>query len=518
VDAYLRRLGRRLWLVPHRRSRVLREARDHLLAATESGMARGLTPREAEAEAAARFGPPGRITRYEVREAGVLWASVVAGVGALAATVLLVAGGNAGVRAPFDYHGGSSFLRDGHPYQSYQSDRPFHFYPTGISAVSGTDAWIVGSPARVAWHWNGSSWARVEMAPPPHKLLRYAGRPRPTETGFTAVATPAPGDVWAVGWEGPPNDHGLVNLWRPLIEHWDGHSWHVSLSLRGDGQLTDVAAGAPDDVWAIGRRVRTHPWDPPGGPMVEHWDGHAWKDLTLPWLPRSSIPTLVSASSKTDVWMQTQLPVRGSVGMLEHWDGHAWTRVPPPFGAHSLADGLTSTSASDAWAVAGYNRHGHSHPIAAHWDGDHWSIIPTPQPNTDSALYDVIAASPTNAWAVGESAWFPDQKPTCQWCGPTGTGHPAGAYYIHWDGKRWNTSPAVRVQLMSVQLALAPNGAAFGVGTCFGTPGFHGLASFIVQLRGSHWTQVRTPERAPKAAAKPTRAAQLCSIAQTRLR
>jgi hypothetical protein len=204
--------------------------------------------------------------------------------------------------------------------------------------------------------------------------------------------------------------------------------------------------------------------------------------------------------------------------MLEHWDGHAWTRVPPPFGAHSLADGLTSTSASDAWAVAGYNRHGHSHPIAAHWDGDHWSIIPTPQPNTDSALYDVIAASPTNAWAVGESAWFPDQKPTCQWCGPTGTGHPAGAYYIHWDGKRWNTSPAVRVQLMSVQLALAPNGAAFGVGTCFGTPGFHGLASFIVQLRGSHWTQVRTPERAPKAAAKPTRAAQLCSIAQTRLR
>jgi hypothetical protein len=378
-----------------------------------------------------------------------------------------------------------------------------------VSAVSGKDAWIVGAPTRVAWHWNGSRWARVAMAAPPHKFLRFRGRPRPTETGFSAVATPAPGDAWAVGWEGPPNDHGLVYLTRPLIEHWDGHSWQVSLSLRGDGQLTDVAAGAPDDVWAIGSRVRTHPWDPPGGPIVEHWDGHAWKDLTLPWIPQSAILTLVSASSKTDVWMQAQLPVRGAVGMLEHWDGHAWTRVPPPFGAHSIADSLTSTSASDAWAVAGYTRHGHSRPIAAHWDGNHWSIIPTPQPNTDSALYDVTAASPNDAWAVGADMRVNPAD---------GTGRGLGAYYIHWDGKRWNTSPAARVTLLSVQLAFAPNGAAFGVGAC-DVIGFHGRpASFIVQLRGSHWTQVRTPQRVPKAAAKRARAAQLCSIAQNRLR
>ena len=143
--------------------------------------------------------------------------------------------------------------------------------------------------------------------------------------------------------------------------------------------------------------------------------------------------------------------------MLEHWDGHAWTRVPPPFGAHSLADGLTSTSASDAWAVAGYSGHGHSHPIAAHWDGNHWSIIPTPQPNTDSALYDVIAASPTDAWAVGESAWFPRPETNLPAVRrTTGTGTVPGAYYIHWDGKRWNTSPAASALSTSVQLALAP--------------------------------------------------------------
>src|SRR3954466_2590645 len=90
LEAYLRRLGRRLWAVPHRRSRLLREARDHLLAATESGIARGLSLADAEEQAVARFGPAGRVARYEMREAGALWASVVAGLAALAVSLLVL--------------------------------------------------------------------------------------------------------------------------------------------------------------------------------------------------------------------------------------------------------------------------------------------------------------------------------------------------------------------------------------------------------------------------------------------
>ena len=70
---------------------------------------------------------------------------------------------------------------------------------------------------------------------------------------------------------------------------------------------------------------------------------------------------------------------------------------------------LASTGWTDAWAVASYSRLGHDHPIAAHWDGNHWTITPTPHHNTDSALFDVIAASPTDAWAVGASARFHPQ-------------------------------------------------------------------------------------------------------------
>jgi hypothetical protein len=515
VDAYLRRLGRRLWVVPHRRSRVLREARDHLLAATEGGIARGLTPADAEAQAVARFGPAGRLTRHEIREAGALWASVVAGLAALTVSLMVLAS-RADVRPLFDYHAGNyGSLHNNQP-NRFSHYRPYQFQPWAISAAPQSDAWIVGAPARVAWHWNGTSWEKTAMAaPPPRDYPGYRKRqhhPGPTEAGFTAVATPAPGDAWAVGWEGPPNDYGNVYLTQPLIEHWDGQAWHVSLSVGGQGQLTDVAAPAPHDVWAIGSRLRKHHGHPRQyQSMIEHWDGHAWHLLTPSWLPTGAALTMVSASSGSDVWMQAE---HHSRGLLEHWDGHTWSQVAEPFGADSLVSSLASTSWTDAWAVASYSRHSHDHPIAAHWDGNHWAITPTPHHNTDSALFDVITASPTDAWAVGASARFhPQGRPACAWCGAGGYGNVPGVYYIHWDGKRWSNSPAARITLNGEKLAVAPDGAAFGVGTCIGRQAPD--TAFIVRLDGSKWTQQRIPQHAPGHATS-TPAAQACSLAQMR--
>ena len=513
VDAYLRRLGGRLWVVPHRRSRLLREARDHLLAATESGIARGLSAADAGAQAVARFGPAGRVARHVMREAGALWASLVAGLAALAVSLMVLAS-RADVQPLFDYHAGlSGNLQN---IQPFDSNRPYQFAPWAISAASKSDAWIVGNSAGVAWHWNGTGWEKIAMARPPRDYPRYRRRhhhPGPTRAGFTAVATPAPGDAWAVGWEGPPNDHGIVYLTSPLIEHWDGHTWRVSLSPAVQGQLTDVAAPAPNDVWAIGWRLRTHHGHPKQyQSMIEHWDGHAWHNLTPSWLPSGAELTMVTASSTSDVWMQAK---RRSRGLLEHWDGHTWSQVDEPFGASSVVSSLASTRWTDAWAVASYTRHAHDHPIAAHWDGNHWSIIPTPQHETDSALYDVIDVSPTDAWAVGASERFhPTGSPPCAWCGASGDSKLPGVYYIQWDGKRWSNSPAARITLDGEHLALAPDGAAFGVGTCLGSQGPPSTA-FIIRLDGSKWTQQQTPEHAPGSSTR-TPAVQVCSLTQMR--
>ena len=534
MEAYLRRLSRRLGVVPHRRSRLLREARDHLLAATESGIARGLSLSDAEAQAVDRFGPAGRVARHEIREAGALWASVVAGLAAVTVSLMVLAS-RADVHPLFDYHAGNyGSLQNVQPSNSNQ---PYKFQPWAISAASQSDAWIVGAPARVAWHWNGTAWEKTAMAPAPRNYPGYRRRlhhPGPIEAGFSAVATPATGDAWAVGWEGPTNDHGIVYHTSPLIEHWDGQAWRVSLSPRVQGQLTGVAAPAPNDVWTIGWRLRKHHGHRMQyQSMIERWDGHGWHDLTLSWLPTGAALTLVSASSSSDLWMQAK---RHGRGLLEHWDGRQWSQVDEPFGADSVVSSLASTGWTDAWAVASYSRLGHDHPIAAHWDGNHWTITPTPHHNTDSALFDVIAASPTDAWAVGASARFHPQgkgcaplgrlvgsptppvacsgnvAPACAWCGAGGYGNVPGVYYIHWDGKRWSNSPAARITLNGEQLTLAPGGAAFGVGTCIGKAQFD--TAFIVRLNGSTWTQQRTPEHAPTRTTRTP--AQVCSLAQMR--
>ncbi len=76
-------------------------------------------------------------------------------------------------------------------------------YVSDIAASSQTNAWIVGSywgsPAGVAWHWDGQEWGAVAMP----------GNPK-------AVTTIADGEAWAVG--------------SGAIAHWDGTQW-VATSL-----------------------------------------------------------------------------------------------------------------------------------------------------------------------------------------------------------------------------------------------------------------------------------------------
>jgi HAAS domain-containing protein len=58
LEAYLSRLGRELRRRGLFDSRIVEEARGHLLDSTEQGIKRGLLPEAAEREAIARFGPP----------------------------------------------------------------------------------------------------------------------------------------------------------------------------------------------------------------------------------------------------------------------------------------------------------------------------------------------------------------------------------------------------------------------------------------------------------------------------
>ena len=165
---------------------------------------------------------------------------------------------------------------------------------TSVDALSGTNAWAVGS-SRTATsrksliqRWNGTSWTIVSSP--------NSGT---SSNSLLGVAAAGPNDIWAVGWKN--SGDGL----RSLLLHYDGTGWTEGATVpkvgTGDNVLTDISAVSNDDVWATGYYV----------------DGTKYKTLTL------------------------------------HYNGTTWSHVPSSNGADGtdILMGIDASSPTNAWTV-----------------------------------------------------------------------------------------------------------------------------------------------------------------------
>ena len=249
-----------------------------------------------------------------------------------------------------------------------------------MAAVSGTDAWAVGSrpdragfPVTLAEHWNGTAWRQVP-APSPKPPLP----PSPADVLY-AVATVSAVDAWAVGGAGEMSGQMAAGL----AEHWNGRHWVAATipRLREGGQLEGVAAVSAREVWAVGS----------GG--------------------------VTSAYGS-------------QVAYALRWDGARWSRVPVPVPGmfHGLNAVARIPGTRQLWAV-GFRaaRPGSpQYPLIERWNGTHWTVTPAPAV-TGGYLTAVTALSPVSAWAVGGIA--------------SPSGPPAGQVILHWNGTAWSRVP-----------------------------------------------------------------------------
>ncbi|MGA7730003.1 MAG: hypothetical protein WCD37_01895 [Chloroflexia bacterium] len=267
----------------------------------------------------------------------------------------------------------------------------------GISASSPSDVWAVGSLSNLV---PGSGRSPL--------IMHYGG------TGWEIMATDvitqrffledvaalAPNNVWAVGsYYG--NTPGIGTPYNKLIIHWDGKAWSVSLK-GGPGEVNGVWATAPDDVWAVGEMGRDRY---AGIATVYHWDGRAWSETPI----RTNYLNDVVALSREDVW------VTGSDTF--HWDGNQWTRSA----AHDSREmqGLVALGANDVWTV-GVATQGVS---IQHWNGLAWTEFPSIA-ERDTRLQAIGGLATDDVWAVGGR--YP------------GSG---AALLLHWDGSQWSAIP-----------------------------------------------------------------------------
>jgi hypothetical protein len=148
-----------------------------------------------------------------------------------------------------------------------------------------------------------------------------------TLNGITAISAT---NAWAVGSQ--TSTSGVV---QPLIEHWDGTQWRVTPapSFHQGAALTAVG-GRAGDLWATGE---TSPQSFSGSGLILRYNGSVWTRVQLPkppWLGFNSPTGVMLAGldvvsdhdvwvTGQDVWSDGNLCGGQSVYVL-HFDGKRW--------------------------------------------------------------------------------------------------------------------------------------------------------------------------------------------------
>jgi hypothetical protein len=124
-----------------------------------------------------------------------------------------------------------------------------------VVATSATDAWATGETATqpLVAHWNGTSWksSKLPTVPIPDGQTGFSY--------FNDIVALASDDVWAVGrlyWGSGEEEiarHGDSAAEesehnRPVLMHWNGHKWSLTLGPEGDFAMS-VAPDGNGSIW-----------------------------------------------------------------------------------------------------------------------------------------------------------------------------------------------------------------------------------------------------------------------------
>jgi hypothetical protein len=182
-------------------------------------------------------------------------------------------------------------------------------------------------------------------------------------------------------------------------------------------------------------------------PLLARWDGRRWQAARLP-AGTTGAGRLdgIAALSASNAWaVGAAMTANSPTPLILHWNGHRWVRVhaaPVPSSATTELLGVAAASPRDAWAVGeAENTANQLRSVTEHWNGRSRALVPSPSAGTWSALDGVAVTRNHQAWAVGGSF--------------ARTSRP---FVLHWTGHTWQraaTPRAANVTLNSVA-ALSP--------------------------------------------------------------
>lgn len=298
------------------------------------------------------------------------------------------------------------------------------------------EVWSAGRAGGAhAARWDGGSWTEfvsrdangwVEAvglfagSEPGHPWMVTEGGLRRFDDGGWSAAVQPPWPLWTMTvaphddiWLGFGNgavgrfgNDRLDTVYRDAF----GASWSTAALA--------MWASAPDDVW-IGYEAFLEP-----DGAFAHFDGHAWRKVSLPTLPTPRTPTVagVWGSSGSDVWAVGWVYLPDKTAYQDatwHYDGASWTDVSAVTG--SGFGHVTGTAPNDVWLYGS--------PGIRHWDGTAWTtmsqssvLFVTPQGDGWTAYVTCPVYDPVTRNCAGYRGWI-----------SVAVGTPAPVFVSNWD-------------------------------------------------------------------------------------
>jgi hypothetical protein len=209
-------------------------------------------------------------------------------------------------------------------------------YLTAVAATSARNVWAVGatisgSGTGLIMHWNGFAWTQMPVPD------------LPAGSSLEDIAAASAGPTWAVGSTGDN---------KTLILRWNGTAWRRVAGPEVTGGLVGVTSVSRRDAWAVGAPATNFAIGC-SGPAVPAGISDAGVRL----------PANVAPSAAT---MPRPL--------IFHWNGTAWRQVTsPPGSAGGLLTAAAATSVGNAWAVGGLNPgQPNGTVLVLRWNGKTW--------------------------------------------------------------------------------------------------------------------------------------------------
>jgi len=323
----------------------------------------------------------------------------------------------------------------------------------GVSCVSSTDCWAVGSSgsAVLVENWNGFNWSIVSTP----GLGDTADLVSVSCTDSTSIDCVAVGSIRSA-----TTGENLV----PLAESWDGTTWSdVAVpNSNSDGFFTSVSCASATSCMAVGDTYECVPIVQGGGTsfacltpemLVESWDGTNWSIDTTPnenGTDGLSGVSCVAATQCVAMGASSHTSTGADEALVDSWNGTSWSVAygPTLSGTEANVDSVSCISFTNCMGV-GFSLDpspgAQEQTVAVTWNGTTSSVVPSANPSTSFDEFDgVSCASATFCAGVGST-----QSPF-----PT-TPQPL---LETWNGSTWSVAPTATTTVVLP----SSSGAALG--------------------------------------------------------